>query len=146
MLGDSLDRIDSQQSGQPRIETVDDLRRVLLQFASGFTRAVLTPDTVALMRLILGEVSRIPELRRSFRVAFPGRLMDASTELVRVAAAKGLVSTASPEMSGRMFIGPLMTFIALDGFLNVTDEITPPTDADLEFIVDAFLATMQVPR
>ncbi|HQY99501.1 MAG TPA: TetR/AcrR family transcriptional regulator [Propionicimonas sp.] len=146
VLGDSLDRIDSQQSGQPRIETVDDLRRVLLQFASGFTRAVLTPDTVALMRLILGEVSRIPELRRSFRVAFPGRLMDASTELVRVAAAKGLVSTASPEMSGRMFIGPLMTFIALDGFLNVTDEITPPTDADLEFIVDAFLATMQVPR
>lgn len=146
VLAESLGRLELTQAHPPRLETADDLRQVLLGFGSGFTTTILRPESVALLRLILGEVFRIPELRDTFRVALPGRLLEMTTELIRAADLKGIVNAPAPEMAARMFIGPLMTFVALDGFLGNDTAARLPSARELEFIVDAFLATVEVRR
>lgn len=144
VLTDELTAMEGLPPGQPRLDSVEDLRAVLLQFASRFFDDILKPDSVALLRLIIGEVFRIPELRDSFRIALPGRLLDIITGLVRLADARGIIHSSDPELTARMLVGPLMTFVALGGFLSAQDEVSLPEQADLEFIVDAFLATVRV--
>lgn len=143
VLTEEIDKLDLAESRTPPVNSVADLRAVLVQFASGFTTAILNPDSVALLRLILGEAFRIPELRNIVRVGLPTRVLMLTTDLVRTARDRGIVEAPNPEMTARMFVGPLMTFVALDGLLS-TEDARPPSRADLEFIVDGFLATIAV--
>ena len=146
VLANALGQLELDQAHPRRLTTAGDLREVLLGFGKGFTSTIMRPESVALLRLVLGEVFHISELRDSFRVALPGRLLQMTADLVRAAEARGIVSVAEPEMAARMFIGPLMTFVALDGFLTGEGEARPPSTGQLEFIVDAFLATLGVRR
>lgn len=142
VLAEEMAKLELADARPPRLASRDDLRNVLLQFATGFTSTILRPDSLALLRLVLGEVFRIPELRNAFRVALPGRVLGMTGELIRAADARGIIRAPDPEMTARMFVGPLMTFIALDGFLSTGGEVTPPSTRDLEFIVDGFLASL----
>lgn len=146
ILTEELGKLDLDQAGPPRLDSLPELRTTLLGFATGFTARVLTPDTVALLRLVLGEVFHLPDLRENFRVAFPARMLSVTAEIIRLADARGIVTAAEPELAARMFIGPLMTFVALDGFRGSSNQVHPPSTADLEFIVDAFLASIEVRR
>lgn len=144
IIAGELAKLELTDDRQPKLESIDDLRGVLLGFALGFTHTLLRPDSLALVRLVLGEVFRIPELRDSFRVALPGRVLSRTQELVRLADERKIIEAPNPELTARMFVGPLMTFIALDGFLK-GGEVVPPGRSELEFIVDAFLTTVRRP-
>ncbi len=138
-----LDKLDLAEARVQQLESPADFRDALLQFASGFTTAILRPDSVALLRLILGEAFRIPELRHIVRVGLPARILTLTTELVRAAANQRIIDAPNPAMTARMFVGPLMTFVALDGLLGAADG-RPPSRDELEFIVDAVVATVSV--
>jgi AcrR family transcriptional regulator len=122
--------------------TLDDLRESLIQFSVRVTGSLLQPDTIALVRLVLGEVFRVAELRQAFREALPGQVLARTQELLRQADALGLISVPDPELASRMFVGPVMTYVALDGFLSA-DPAPPPGRAELERLVDAFLTSVQ---
>ncbi len=70
--------------------------------------------------------------------------MLARTEIViRHGADKGLIAHPDPALTARMFIGPLMTYVALDGFLS-SEPSSPPSRTELETVIDAFLAGVKV--
>ena len=144
VLTEELTAMERLPAGEPQLDSVEDLRAVLIQFASRFFDDILKSDSVALLRLIIGEVFRIPELRDSLRIALPERLLDIISGLVRLATARGIIHSSNPELTARMLVGPLMTFVALGGFLSAQDDVNLPERADLEFIVDAFLATVRI--
>ena len=146
VISDALEDLAGGRPGQPRIESVSDLRITLLSFATNLLRAILAPEFVALMRLILGEAFRIPELWLGVRQALPLRMLADTAELVRGAIENGIIKPVSPELAARMLIGPLMTYVALDGFLGTEEHPNPPTQAELEAIVDCFLAGIGVER
>jgi TetR/AcrR family transcriptional regulator, mexJK operon transcriptional repressor len=127
------------------METVEDLREAVLSFASSLIENLLRPDSIALVRLVLGEAFRVPELRRAFRDALPGQVLARTTALLEQAADAGLVSLTRPDLAARMLVGPVMTYVALDGFLSA-DPARPPSRADLEHLVDSFLATVAIRR
>lgn len=129
----------------PLVQSRDDIRAALLGFAAGFTKSILQPDSVAILRIILGELFHIPELRHSFRDALPARLLTETQQLIRAAHERGVVNAPNPDLSARMFIGALMTFVALDGFLG-DGSIPSPSQSDLEYITDAFLTSVAVDR
>ena len=54
----------------------------------------------------------------------------------------GLITAPDPDLAARMLLGPIMTYVAIDGFLQ-TEAVTPPTAAKLERIVDYFLAMVE---
>lgn len=123
------------------IDSLDDLRETLIAFASRLTSSLLQPETIALMRLVLGEVFHVPELRKTFREALPGQVLARTEALLRQADARGVLAIEDPELGARMFVGPVMTYVALDGFLSA-DPSPPPEHARLVRLVDAFLASM----
>lgn len=125
------------------ITTLDDLREHLIEFASRLTGSLLQPETIALMRLILGEVFHVPELRKTFREALPGQVLARTEAMLRQADARGVLRIEDAELGSRMFVGPVMTYVALDGFLSADPSPAPPRE-HLAKLVDAFLASVEV--
>lgn len=127
-----------------QLHTLDDLRETLLGFATHITVNLMRPDSIALVRLVLGEAFRVPELRRAFRDALPGQMLARTAALLQEAAAAGLIQISDPVLGARMLIGPIMTYVALDGFLSV-DLPAAPSRAELGQLIDAYLATVVRP-
>lgn len=145
LLGDAILNGISQLVMDPpdldRMRTLEDLRRNLVEFSVRLTANLLQPESIALVRLVLGEVFRVPELRSGFREALPGQVLDRTEKLLRYSAELDLIRLDDPELSARMYVGSMMTYIALDGFLSV-EPSGPPPRAELEKLVDVFLTTV----
>jgi TetR/AcrR family transcriptional repressor of mexJK operon len=133
----------SLPGGEPiALTNRDDLRRTLLGFSVQITRNLLDPEAIALVRLVLGEVFRVVELRKVFRDALPGQLLAQVQAILMCAAGMGLIRLSDPDLAARMFVGPLMTYVALDGFLSA-EPANPPSVRQLEKLVDAFLTLVE---
>lgn len=126
----------------PPLTSRDDLRAVLVRVARTVTNRVMEPENMAVIRLAFGEAFRIPELRETLRDALPGHLLGAVTGLLTHAHTLGLIDAPRPELAARMFIGPVFSFVALDGFLQA-ETLAPPSTPDLEELVDMFLSAVE---
>lgn len=142
ILDEELSRI-ALDGAVPQPQTLPELREVLIRFASGLTNSLLHPDSVALIRLILGEAFRIPELRGTLRQALPLRALHFIAAIVGQAGELGLIAVPDPDLAARMLLGPIMTYVALDGFLT-TEPVVPPSQETLVSIVDHFLLMFAV--
>ena len=125
------------------LHSVADLRAQLLGVARGMIDELMRPDRVGLLRLVFGEAFRIPELRDVIRTALPAQLLGRVEDLLVRADRAGLIRAERPDLIARLYLGSAFSFIALDGFLRA-DPLPPPSTADLEVIVDAFLKTVDV--
>jgi TetR/AcrR family transcriptional regulator, mexJK operon transcriptional repressor len=126
-----------------RLESFDDLRAALIALSTALTQTLMQPQVIALVRLVLGEAFRVPELRRAFRDALPGQILGRTAAMLGQANDAGLIWASDLDLASRMFVGPVMTYVALDGFLSVDPDPAPET-AKLEQLTDAFLATVAV--
>ncbi len=125
------------------LNTLAELRASMIDFAVTVTQSLMKPESVALVRLVLGEAFRVTEIRRAFRDALPGQMLARTEIVIRHGADKGLIASEDPALTARMFIGPLMTYVALDGFLS-SEPSSPPSRTELETVIDAFLAGVKV--
>ena len=125
------------------LHSIADLRAQLLGVARGLIDELMRPERVGLLRLVFGEAFRIPELRDVIRTALPAQLLGRVEDLLVFADQAGLVRVERPDLIARLYLGSAFSFIALDGFLRA-DPLPPPSTADLEVIVDAFLKTVGV--
>lgn len=121
--------------------TPGELRDRLLLLARTLTGQLMRPDMLALLRLLIGEAVHLPELRGALRRAFPGRLLASTEALLAAAHAGGLIQVPDANLSARMFIGPLISFVALDGLLS-SGPPAPPGEDTLTRLVDLFLRTV----
>ena len=131
------------QTQDPR--TLAELRTWLLRFARRVTSSLMQPDSIALLRLLIGETVHLPELRGVLRRTLPARLIVTVQALLTTCAARGLIVVSSPDLSARMFVGPIMSFVALDGLFGDAPP-APPSDAALSTLVDLFLLTVNGER
>lgn len=147
LLGDilygGLNTLVLQPPDLTRLNTLAELRASMVDFAETVTHSLMKPEAVALVRLVLGEAFRVAELRKAFRDALPGQMLARTQAVISHAADRGLIAAKDPALTARMFVGPLMTYVALDGFLN-SEPSAPPSRAELEAIIDAFLAGVKV--
>lgn len=125
-----------------RPETREDLRQSMVGFATMLIATLLRPDTIALIRLVLGEAFRVPELRAAVREALPGQVLDRTRTILRDVDARGVIRVRDVDLAARMFIGPVMTYVALDGFLSADPSPAPDTDR-LAALVEGFLAAVE---
>lgn len=143
ILTRELAGIQAGAGAMPTLTSVADLRAVLLRFAQRLTSSLLHPDALAMIRLVMGEAFRIPEVRETVRDAVPVRALHGIAAIVAHADELGLVTAPDPDLAARMLLGPIMTYVAIDGFLQ-TEVVTPPTAEKLERIVDYFLAMVAI--
>jgi AcrR family transcriptional regulator len=140
---------EAEKDGRPNadapVENVAQLRAALVVLTEDLVSACWGPGSTAVMRLVLGEAFRIPELRGVVAETAPGRLLAAGTELIADADRRGLIDAPRPDLSARMLVGALMSYVMIDGLLQV-DLPSPPDLGQREYIVDSILAVLAVRR
>lgn len=145
VLASEVALIELLPAQHPQLSDVAELRALLLGIARNVTSQMLRPEKLAVVRLVFGEAFRLPELRDYLRDALPGQLMASVVGLLAHADELGLIRAPRTDLVARFFVGPIFSFVALDGFLRV-EPLAPPSTADLEFLVDTFLTAVAVPR
>jgi TetR/AcrR family transcriptional repressor of mexJK operon len=82
-----------------------DVRASLTTLGRRFLDLLLSPDAIALHRLILGEVGRFPALGQVFWRAGPERNLVQIEHFLRTAAAGGALDIADARLAAEQFVG-----------------------------------------
>lgn len=140
ILSEALQALGSPPGvGAPRSRA--ELRAALVGFGERLLGAMLREDSIAILRLLVGEAVHVPELRRTFLEALPYQLLGRATAILRGAADNGVVVLDHPETSVRMLVGPLMSYVVFGGLMS-NDAPQHPGGETIEWLVDAYLRTL----
>ena len=118
-----------------------ELRTALIAFGEALIGGLLREETIALLRLMVGEAVHLPEFREAFLLAFPLFLLGRTRSILEGAAANGVIVLDRPDVSVRMLVGPLVSYVMFGGLL-LSGPPQPPEPADVEWLVDAYLRTL----
>ncbi len=123
------------------ITSTAQLRSTLLAVATALVSRFMRDDTISLLRVVLGDAYRVPEVRDAVRQVIPNQLFALIEAILAAAATEGVIEPPQPGLTARMFVGPVVSFVVLDGLL-ADGPPRPPDERTLGFVVDAFLATL----
>ena len=118
-----------------------ELRTALIRFGEGLLNTLMRDDMVALLGLTLGEMLHLPELRPTFVQTLPLQLLGRTQRILEVAAANGVIRLDHPDISVRMLVGPLMSFVIFNGLMAQGPPERPPSEV-VEWLVDTYLRTL----
>ncbi len=125
----------------PTITSRAQLRATLMALAAALVGRFMQEDTINLLRVVLGDAYRVDEARDAVRDVIPGQLFALVEGILGAAADGGVIEPPLPGLTARLFVGPVVSFVILDGVL-ADGPPRPPDAATLGFVVDAFLATL----
>jgi TetR/AcrR family transcriptional repressor of mexJK operon len=123
----------------PGLEDRESLRLALLQLVQKLVAVMMQPAYLGLLRIIVAETPRFPQLGALFRVTVPEQSLASLTALFRqMQDLKGGVALDG-EAAARMLLGSLLTYALLDGLLATEGTPSAPQPERLAAIVDLLL-------
>jgi TetR/AcrR family transcriptional repressor of mexJK operon len=126
----------------PTAASPAEFRNELTAIAQAIVVTLMQPDYLALLRMIFAEAPRFPQLRTLFRATVPEQAMRGVAALLARAHAAGLVRTDDLDAATRLFLGPLLTHLVLDGLLATDEPPQPPDPERIARIVGLYLAAV----
>jgi TetR/AcrR family transcriptional repressor of mexJK operon len=124
------------------LNTSDGVRRALNSLAQGLTANLMQPDYLALIRVVIAETPRLPQLGPLFRSALPERVLANVSMILEGAQQGGVIEAVDREAASRMFVGALLTYAIYDGLLIGDGLPQPPTPERIDAVVDLFMKTI----
>ncbi len=116
-----------------------DVRRSLTALARRFLDLLLSPDAIALHRIILGEVTRFPLLGKVFWHAGPERNLVQIEGFMRSAAAAGSLTLADTRLAAEQFVGLVRGEVQLRHLLRLEPDAGQPIVGEVAAAVDTFI-------
>jgi TetR/AcrR family transcriptional regulator, mexJK operon transcriptional repressor len=147
LFGDVVGNVLNQVAGEwiPLVETntftlntPQELQKVLTAFAQQAVTGLMQPEYLALVRLVVAEMPKFPQLGDIFRTAGPERGLRTLALLLEHARSQGTIAIADTEIAARLFIGSLLTYVLLDGLLS-SGEPHVPQISRVEAMVALFM-------
>ena len=130
-----LDFVQSLQPHHP-----EELREALLTLAQKVVATIMRPEDLALLRAIIADSHRFPQLTEIIRSTVPERAaVEVSRMLVRAQENGVAIQPGDPEIMARLFIGPILSYALFDGLLRPQSQPRPPSAEHLEEIVNLFM-------
>lgn len=130
--------LDFVQGLQPR--SPEELRAALLKLAQKIITTMMQPEDLALLRAIIADSHRFPQLIEILRSTVPERAMIEITFMLERARENGIaIQQGDKEIMTRLFIGPLLSYVLFDGLLHLHRQPQPPGEEKLEEIVNLFM-------
>jgi TetR/AcrR family transcriptional regulator, mexJK operon transcriptional repressor len=124
-----------------------DVRASLTTLGGRFLDLLLSPDAIALHRLILAEVSRFPALGEVFWRAGPERNLAQIENFLRAAAAAGSLDIADARLAAEQFVGLVRGETQLRQLLRLENEADQgKIRAIATAAVDTFLRAFECPQ
>ena len=113
------------------VASADELRARLESMAMSLTNDLTQPHYLALSRIVVAETPRDPSLAEMFRDVIAGRVLSAVARSLTTWQRAGLVDAdVDTAAAARAFVGPLLTYVLLDGLLRPSTDIRrPPAEA-----------------
>lgn len=129
------------RSGSPA--NVDELHCALLQLAEAIAHSLMRPDYLALVKVIIAEITLVPELGQLFRESVPHRVLAAIAAVLEQSRQSGVIQLPEPdvEQAARMFVGPILTYVLLDGLMTATPPC-PPDRETLDRLVRLYIRSL----
>jgi TetR/AcrR family transcriptional regulator, mexJK operon transcriptional repressor len=115
-----------------------DVRASLTIWGRRFLELILSPDAIALHRIIVGEVTRFPLLGEVFWRAGPERERVQIEAFLRSAVAAGALSLPDPRLAAEQFVSLLRADVQLRQLLHLEAE---PGDGEIEIAVNGAVDT-----
>jgi TetR/AcrR family transcriptional regulator, mexJK operon transcriptional repressor len=117
----------------------EELRRTLDSVARGLISALMDENYVALVRIVIAETPRLPHLGRLFRSAVPERVLGGVGALLERAHREGAIRKVDAELAARAFVGPLLTYVLMDGLFIGDGPPRPPAPERIQETVELFM-------
>lgn len=117
-------------------------RPVLTQLATLLLRAGENPQTVALMKLMLGESLRRPEVAQMLNTVVPGRGFTFLRAYLERQMEAGTLRRMDPGIAARTFIGPFVIYLLSRQVFTQPDSATLTPEEMVAGAVDTFLRGM----
>ena len=115
-----------------------DVRASLTILGRRFLELILSPDAIALHRIILGEVTRFPMLGEVFWRAGPERERVQIEGFLRRAAATGALTLPDPRLAAEQFVSLVRADVQLRRLLRLEAE---PGEHEIDIVVEGAVGT-----
>ena len=116
-------------SEMPPPHDVDSLRLALTVIAREILTMMSQPEYLALLRVIISEGSRFPQLGPMFQATVPGRGISILTALLRQAGERGIIADADLDAVTHTLLGGLLAY-AVPRLFSAQAEAPPLERAD----------------
>ncbi|MFL5625886.1 MAG: TetR/AcrR family transcriptional regulator [Ktedonobacteraceae bacterium] len=124
----------------PAPDNLQSLRQALTSLAREILSIMIQPEYLALLRVIISEMPRFPQLGPLFRATVPERGLFFLTALLRQAREQNVIADVDFDAVTHALLGGLLTYALLDIFF-VGEDAHPPSleraDAVVEVIMRA---------
>ena len=120
-------------------EDLGELRETLVGLAGRIVSVMMDPDYLALLRTIIADTHRFPQLGEIYRSTVPERGFRTFLSLMERVRERGIVEIPDAEAATRLFFGPLVTYALLDGLFKPGERPQPPAREKIEHIVDMYM-------
>jgi len=120
-------------------EDLAELREALLGLATKVLATMMDPDYLALLRTIIADTHRFPQLGEIYRSTVPERGFRGFLGLMERVRERGIVDIPDAEAATRLFFGPIVTYALLDGLFKPGERPQPPSPEKVEHIVDMYM-------
>lgn len=120
-------------------EDLGELREMLVGLASRVTSIMMDPDYLALLRTIIADTHRFPQLGEIYRCTVPERGFRVFLRLMERMGEREIVVIPDAEAATRLFFGPLVTYALLDGLFKPGERPQPPAPEKIEHIVEMYM-------
>lgn len=121
------------------IESREELRQTLLGLAMRIIDDLMQPEYLALVRVIVAETPRLPQLGELFRETVAERALEGVASLLERTRGEVVADDTDVEAASRMFVGFLLTHAILGGLLLAGEPPRRPEPARLEAMVDLYV-------
>ena len=99
------------------MENLSILEEALTLWAQETIKHILHPTYIGLMRLLIAELPRFPQLGSQFAEAVPQQGGAFLREILESARQHGVIVGDDPDLGGRLLVGSLLTYV-LNGLLT----------------------------
>jgi TetR/AcrR family transcriptional regulator, mexJK operon transcriptional repressor len=124
---------------EPEPEDFGELRKMLVGLAGRVASIMMDPDYLALLRTIIADTHRFPQLGEIYRSTVPERGFRIFLGLMERVRERGIVDIPDAEAATRLFFGPLVTYALLDGLFKPGEQPQPPAPEKIEHIVEMYM-------
>jgi TetR/AcrR family transcriptional regulator, mexJK operon transcriptional repressor len=125
-----------------------DLRDVLTEIGHGLLTLLLSPQAIAMYRVVVAEAERFPKLGHAFFRSGPDIVRRRIRTFLEEAGRQGQLALPDPDRAAEHLIGMLMTPVHGHRVLGIKHR--PPSEAELDDVVrsavDAFLRAYAAAR
>ena len=130
----------TDRAAEPR--TAQELRRQIHATVEGLLATLSQPEYLAMLRLIVAESPRLPELGDLFQQTIPQQGFSYFAALLAAGRRNGLVKEQiDPATVARMVLGSILTFVLPNGLIRTT---APPKKPDPRAIKSLVAHTMEL--